>query len=476
VWAAEAPPATGSPVSAALSANGRLLAVGDNWGVITLWRFDEPGKPAQREELEAGLYDVRTVDLSQSGDLLGAGGLEAAAWVTQVWDLKGKRRTASFKLPGEVDHVELAPGGGLLLSKYHLAGERPGLVLFEARRPENPLRVPAPEGWEGWITDLVTAPDSRTFGTFAGEAAKFWRIEPEGPALRSLGEVDFAKLGGAAVFLSPDWKYVELSRRDARIEVRRFAIGEEGPELGEAEVLDAPEGREMICDFSPDSRLLAGVVLKGDEARLWAREDGRTPEWREAARFALPIRPTEVELFPDGRLVLFYTSYAQTAVLFDTRRRRIVSTQELGLQWAFFAFTPDSRHVIAIERSGSGSGSLAVFRLEEAGDGFRLEEMARIRAHRTQVASLAMLADGRRLVTGAADGSAKLWDIVITSDAVLPVGLFEYRPGAQSVLSARCVGATPDGEYLITTGSRPGSPGEVFLWHPGAVHLRGRGP
>jgi WD40 repeat protein len=226
--------------------------------------------------------------------------------------------------------------------------------------------------------------------------------------------------------------------------------------------------RDLDLGYSPDGRLLATAC--GSAAYLW---DTRT--WARTARIADGQPTQQLAFSPDGRLLAtggnrgYVSVYAVDggarvarfpvdtvawdlsfsgdgrylvaasggltgkgrAIVWDLREGRSLHTIEHGGTVHAAAFSPDSRLVL----TGSADG---IAKLTEAASG-ALQATLR---HAGNVYAVAFSTDGAHAMTGGADGSVRVWRVadgepvreILHSDPVTSISL------------------SPDGRYLATGG------------------------
>jgi WD40 repeat protein len=220
-----------------------------------------------------------------------------------------------------------------------------------------------------------------------------------------------------------------------------LAVADTGGRLGGLHLLDVSAGGRVVRDlrlpgrprdlmFAPDGKAL---VLKDQGATLWV--DAATG--RKVRAFTPHLRATGWWLSPDGRqLVVGQTGTERRVQVWDTqtgkllhahRRKLVTYGRGLGL-----AFSPDGK--VGADTDGR------LLRLWDVRTGKPLSADA---GHRGPVEQLRFLADGRQVVTHAADGLAALWDAA-TGKLVRELRHNDER-------SARVGNGLPaDGSFLVT--------------------------
>ena len=278
--------------------------------------------------------------------------------------------------------------------------------------PDGSRLVSASADFKVNLWDTKTAALERTFGdghthTWVALGARF---DPGGRRLLSYGEDDYALLwdvetgeliwsvGADGIMrdgvFSPDGAYVALASADGSIGV---LLTDTGEVKFQAEV---HEGGARGVAFSPDGRELMSRGADG-KIRFWDIESG-------------------------------------------TERLRI-DAHGLGVTTA--SYSPDGRWVV----SGSGGGEDGIAMVFDVATG---ETVARLYPHNDVVRQAVFTADGKRVLTAAADGYARLWDI--ETESVVTSFSSDQRDLSDVAIS-------PDGQRFVTVAYQSDGPSAV-LW------------
>ncbi|WP_158633546.1 WD40 repeat domain-containing protein [Tautonia sociabilis] len=302
-------PTAPQPSSLAVSADGRLLAVGDKRGVA-LWDLEPP---AHRATLQGQPALVSAVAFDPSGRTLATVGYESSpefAAVLMRWDtgalgtgrvvLKSPDQIATMRfspdgstlvlgtedeedagrvafldvesgelevlgatLKTTVSRLAVAPAGDRVAASswrtvnYSDQGE---LVLFDSSSKEEVAR---PGSGIGRINDLAFSPDGTTLAVACQRPGGEWTVLRFDAATGAAREpVDTPSVEVSSLAFSPDGSLLAMGAHDGAIRLL---------ELGSGAMLQGPSyhrGAAVLLAFSPDGRTLLSAALDRQVA-LW---------------------------------------------------------------------------------------------------------------------------------------------------------------------------------------------------------------
>jgi WD40 repeat protein len=308
------------------------------------------------------------------------------------------------------------------------------------------------EAHEGRVLAVAVSPDGRSALSAASDrTVRLWDLSC-GFEVRT-----FPGFQGAirAVAFSPDGRLVAVGGMDSP-PGQKFVQGvvrihdvESGQELRHFEV---DGGVWSLAFAAHGSQLLFGG---DDDLRLWDLDSAEV-----AALISLPggrlgdNALLSVALSPDGRRALAGCHGSQDARLVDIDRGECLHRFTGRRAWlplwrplavTGVAFSPDGRRVL--------TGSLdQTARVWDAATG---KELTRFRGHRGQwgrrgVVGVAWLPDGDRALSGSEDGTVRLWDTTTGKE------LARFPHGARVL----CLAASGDGRLALSGGSN----GVVRVW------------
>ena len=426
----------------ALSADGQRLATASADGRVRVWSLADERPP---RELRGHVGAVLSAMFDRSGERLVTAGADGSA---RVWSLSAAGPPRVLQHPGAVRLAVFAPDGRIAtgaqdgeVREWPVDGLAPaihrghtGEVVALAYRPDGGALLSA--ALDGTARVWATQPGQKD-RLFAGHAGRIYAAHwsPDGDRIVTASQDGTARVWpvdgrpptilrghaeelGAANF-SPDGDDVVTSGRDGSVRVWQVRGAAEA-----VPVLRAG-GRVALLDWSPDGARL--LVARSDGAVLLLRPDGRRtplagpgprPLWLSAgARELHAIRDDGVHLrwTADGgpltRETLAPAAPVLVAAALDPSRTRAA----LASADALWLLSP-------------GTG-----------------ERQPLRGHVGTLFALAFSPDGRALLTGASDRSARLWPLTDLSPG----------PGEPRVLSPHSGGVTavavrPDGAAVAT--------------------------
>jgi uncharacterized protein with WD repeat len=351
----------------------------------------------------------------------------ASAALLDAW----LRNREKYDLLGHIDRVSsvaFSPDGRRVVTG---SGDNTARVwdLSGATPAATPLN-----GHRGPVWSVAFSPDGRRVVTGSDDnTARVWNLSGATPVATPLeghrGPV-------TSVAFSPDGRRVATGSEDNTAQVWDVAGATPA-----ATPLEGHRGPVTSVAFSPDGRQ---VVTGSDDnaARVWDLS-GATPAATLLEGHRGPV--TSVAFSPDERRVVT-GSLDNTAQVWDLSGATPAATPLEGHRgWVkSVAFSPDGRQVV----TGSYDNTARVWDLSDA-----IPVATVLEGHRGWVTSVAFSPNGRRVVTGSDDNMARLWDL--SDDNTARVGdLSGATPAATPLEGHRgpvtSVAFSPDGRRVVT--------------------------
>jgi WD40 repeat protein len=372
--------------------------------------------------------------------------------VAQLWDVATGRKIRSFTgHRSRVRSVAFSPDGLSVLTGSDDSSAR----LWEAASGKQ-LRMFT--GYTSVVSSVAFSPDGRSVLTGGYKMAVAWDLST-GQKSRSFLARSTAVESGT---FSKDGRYLLTQHREDESQHRKdesarlwdVATGAQvhslsGHEKASDPVAFSQDGRFVVTSDPPKEGLFEVTSKSTKATRLWDMGTGR-----QIRSYLGPIFSTSVALSPDGSSVLIggYTIKDGSKDFEPLGATRLLDTvsgrplhnfsEQTGIVYSA-AFSPDGRSLL----TGSGDG---IARLWDPSTGLEIRPLA----GQTRVASTGFLAglsqpvtsaafsqDGRYILTGNADGSARLWDSSTGTQ------LRSFKGHAGSVYS---VSFSPDNRFVVT--------------------------
>jgi eukaryotic-like serine/threonine-protein kinase len=461
---------TGLVFSVAFSPDGKRILTGRGDP-----NSDRPGEAKVRDPGKTKLWDAETgkevlfleghtqrvnsVAFSPDGERILTGSMDRTA---KLWDAKtGKEILSLVGHTGPVDSVVFSPDG-----KRILTGSRDRTAkLWDARTGKE---IHSLKGHTGYVLSVAYSPDGKFILTGSEDkTAKVWDAEKGQEFLILKAHI----YGVSSVAFSPDGKRIltgggdgttkvweaeknqeTLSLRGHRNLVESVAFSPDGKRIvtgsmdRTAKLWDAGTGREVLflqghthgvssVAFSPDGkRILTGSLDK--TAKVWDTETGQ--EILSLKGHTQGV--SSVAFSPDGKRILT-GSHDNTATVWDAKTGHPVFSFKGHTGYiSSVAFSPDGKRILTGGGGEFGPGRLAQGETT-VWDAERGQEILSLEGHTGHVNGVAFSPDGKRILTGSMDKTAKVWNAE-TGQAILSL-----KGHTERVIS---VAFSPDGKRILT--------------------------
>ncbi|HZU98323.1 MAG TPA: hypothetical protein VFF73_16575, partial [Planctomycetota bacterium] len=427
----------------AVSPDARLAASSGGGGTVRLW--DLAARSLVRE-IRLGA-DVVSLAFSGDGSFVAAGGPD------------GKVRASSVASLGEVRVVDAMQGRVLALAalkgRRFLAGGMSGALVpidLETGAALEPL-----EGHKQQVRAISVSPDGNTLLTGAYDGVCFWDLAKG----QRRGPWSWGWVSGTA--FSPDGRVALVTRLEAPTVLVDVASGREAPRPDGTEgmvlsvaptldgaglatggldavfrVWDVAKGKVLSARRSHSTRILSIAALPGEcfvtaswekALRIWE------PGSASSAALETAGRPNTLALSPDRRLAAVGTEEGTLEVFDLDARRKILGAPTAQDRVLSVAFVGSARVV-----TGAFDGSLKLWELDSSGpEGASVVAGPPLPAHPSPVVA-ASSSDGRFVVSLSRENLA-LADLVLATSWVRD--LEHPKPGR-----ANSIALSPDGKTV----------------------------
>jgi WD40 repeat protein len=415
------------------SPDGRTLATASGDKTAKLWDV------SSRKELatfEGHKLDVNDVAFSPDGMMLATGSGDATV---KLWDIASRKELDTLEQAfGVIRAVAFSPDGKSLAVSggANTSVVRNLIQLWDvASRKARGIADQT-----GEINDLTFSPDGQRLVSVSSDSTiKLWDVTsplPGSDRLPELATLEGHKGNIADVAFSADGKTLATASDDSSVKLWDVTTLEQPP------TLNLIIGSVNALSFSPDSKMLAissdntvklwDVATRNDLARLW-------PHWDYGDVRALAFSP-------DGKTLA--ASYGRSAQLWDVEsylgvptRKEPSTLEQHSMGFTSVAFSADGKKLA----TGAIDGTVILWDVDLR------KELATLKGHEDIVTDVAFSPDGATLVSASHDRTLKLWNTGSHEE------IATLKGHAQWVNAGRF---SPDGK-TIASGSNDGA---IKLW------------
>jgi WD40 repeat protein/transcriptional regulator with XRE-family HTH domain len=392
----------GAVMAVAFGSGGRTLAVGGFGGTVRLWGVAAGRVVSGYLALHVGIPIAAA--LSADGKTLAVEGRSVsratgkAAYQVRFWDVANGQPIGS-PLTSHVTSVALSSDGKTLAT-----GNNDGTVRLRETVTGRPIGGPLTTGTSP-VQSVAFSPDGKTLATGSTDGTvRLWDV-----ASHELLGVPVNGYGGPvnSVAFSPDRKTLATGYDDGKVRLWQVAIGR--PIGGPLTSGTSPNGSVA---FSPDGKTLATIGLEGT-VRLWDPVTGR-PAGRPLTSHVASLA------FSANARILATIGLDDTVRLWDVANGRLVgATLANGTNpvVSLALFSPDSKTLATIGPDGTVRlWNVATSRPYAVLSGRTVSGTT----DTSPVVSMAFSPDGTTLATGSKDGTVQLWDVATHRPAHRP--------------------------------------------------------
>jgi WD40 repeat protein/predicted Ser/Thr protein kinase len=404
------------PFGAAVAPNGRLTAVADAEGDISLVDSAE-GKLLG--SLPSGAIRLSALAFSTDSKFLAT---PSRAQPILIWDLESRKRVGQLRgHEGRVICLAYSPDGKLLAS----GAEDGAVMLWEATRGIPPSRSadqPVADSCKFSGDGKWVALSSTSGAGFAGTMSRQHSLE----ILNSSNIQTVAVLRGTRAFFSPDSSQIAVAGESAEPALQIYKVGASSPRA--AVRFDSPYATLLTPRVSLDGAFVSAHEYRYASDFLFDASSGER-------LLTLPNLGDFVGhcLLPGGRL--WAQADGQRVSFWNLRSQQKEFVLEIGGSVLTMTASADGR-LLALSRTDN---KISLWDLETR------VEVACLSGHHSLAWALAFAPDGRTLASGSEDRMIKLWDLATRREVASlameqEVFLLAFSPDSQTLISG---GKTP---------------------------------
>ncbi len=461
----------GARVSAlALSPDSAELFLGGNDGIIRIVNLESR---IERLQIIGHSREIRSLALSPDGSRLASSSADETA---KIWEIRTGKNVGVFSgHKGWVNSVAFSPTG-----EHLLTGAEDALAMIWDLAPERAIL--SLSGHESHINSAVFSPDGQRIVTASedrtlklcdaktGHELGTLTIEQStlSPSMMVWASLEF-------VAFSPDGRVVLTGSRDGNVLLWRpnylteptsvlenvaaptfsaFSRDSQGFVAGGPNGIAAIRelnGTTVVSLVGHTAALLSAVFSPDGGRALTASDDGTARIWdaatgRELARCLGHTNSVFAAIFTgDGQRVI--TSGPDNTIrLWDASTGRELKRIEAGGVFGALALTPEDRLIV-----GGGGPKLHLR------DPQTLQVLKTLSGHSAQIFTMALSIDGKRILSGGFDNTARLWN----ADTGKEMLILRHANWVRRLAFA------PDSQRFLTWGDKQ----PLVLWKATGEHL-----
>ena len=365
----------------AISPDGKILAAGDDDGVIRLWKIDDN---QQILFIKAHQNSINTLSFSPDNQLLASGG---ADFNIKCWNITNSELIQSF--PAHTDRVFLVKfldDINIVTASYD---ETLRLCNIETG---NSVQAICGQGMK--LTAIALHPDGETVATVnINQEIRLWNIF-SGKRLRKIKANHNCHITALAFNHTGNILATGSASADATIKLW---------DIKDGDCLLTFSGHSLVIksiDFSPDDKILA-TGSADNTIRLWNVDDGKCYQILQNHTDEV----SQVAFSPDSK-ILVSNSYDQSIKIWDIDKgKSIRNLHGYDNSIRSVSFHPETNILASAHRDGK----ISIWK--HITDNLETSDVTSLVGHKNFVASVYFSPDGKTLVSGSQDQTAKLWDI-----------------------------------------------------------------
>jgi WD40 repeat protein len=429
---------TSAVLSVSISPDGKRIVSGSSDNTVKVWDVE---KSQVQLTLQGHTGGVSSVSISPDGRRIVSGGYDSTV---KVWDAEKGQELLTLKGHPGVSSVSISPDGKRIVS----GGHDSTVKVWDAEEGQELFTL---KGHTGPVLSVSISPDGKRIVSGSGGdlinrrkagEVKVWDAEKVQELFTLKGHASDV----TGLCISRDGRRIVSASRDGTVKVWDAQKGQE--------LLTLKGHRQWVSSVSispDDKRIVSGSA--DNTVKVWDADEGQELLTLKGHRHVV----NSVSISPDGKRIVSGSADNTVKVWDAQKSQEVLTLQGHTGSVHSVSISPDGKRIVSGSGSGGG-GDLATFAPPRPGpkdrksdkpgevkvwDADKGQELLSLQGHTSDVTSVCISQDGKRIVSGGSwgDGTVKVWDAHKGQE------LLTLRGHTNRITS---VSISPDGKRIVS--------------------------